>query len=248
MGTTFGSMLLGSTDRDRLRDWYCRAFDLAPDENGVIVAGEVGVIVESRDDVAATNAEPGRFIVNFHVDDAVAAAAHLDTLGVTWVTEVAERGPGRIGTLIDPDGNYVQVIELSDEYTGRRTPKAPATMRPGDGFSGFSVRDVPAARAFYEGTLGLEVGEMGDMIELKLGRRASVLVYPKDDHTPAAFTVLNFPVDDIDAAVDDLTARGVVFERYPGIEADEKGISRGEPLIAWFTDPSGNVLSVLQEG
>jgi predicted enzyme related to lactoylglutathione lyase len=119
-------------------------------------------------------------------------------------------------------------------------------------FSGFSVDDLDRAREFYEQTLGLRVtvmSEMGGMLRLHLGGGAEVLVYPKADHAPATFTVLNFPVADVDAVVDQLTARGVRFERYEGFEQDEKGIARGQgPDIAWFTDPAGNVFSVLSEG
>jgi catechol 2,3-dioxygenase-like lactoylglutathione lyase family enzyme len=117
-------------------------------------------------------------------------------------------------------------------------------------FSGFSVDDVPAARAFYADTLGLEVTEENGMLTLHLAGDRPVIVYPKPDHQPATFTILNFPVPDVEAAVDGLTARGVVFERYEGteIETDAKGVFRGGgPLIAWFTDPAGNVLSVIEQ-
>ncbi|MFB7544849.1 VOC family protein [Streptomyces zaomyceticus] len=120
-------------------------------------------------------------------------------------------------------------------------------------FSGFSVDDLDAARRFYGETLGLKVDEEGQddmrMLFLTLAGRTRVFVYPKDDHAPATFTILNFAVDDIDRAVDELTGRGVTLERYEGFEADDKGIVRveGGPAIAWFTDPAGNVLSVLQE-
>ncbi|MFC9797363.1 VOC family protein [Streptomyces sp. NPDC057695] len=120
-------------------------------------------------------------------------------------------------------------------------------------FSGFSVDDLDAARRFYGETLGLRVAEEGDgdmrMLLLTLADGARILVYPKDDHTPATFTILNFAVDDIDRAVDELTGRGVTLERYDGFEADAKGVVRAEggPPIAWFKDPAGNVLSVLQE-
>lgn len=114
-------------------------------------------------------------------------------------------------------------------------------------FSGFSVDDIPAARRFYEGTLGLRVSEEHGMLSLHLAGDRDTLVYPKPDHTPATFTILNFPVDDIEQAVDQLTARGVEFERYDGADQDERGIFRGGgPLIAWFKDPAGNVLSVIQ--
>ncbi|MFE7775023.1 VOC family protein [Streptomyces sp. NPDC057445] len=115
-------------------------------------------------------------------------------------------------------------------------------------FSGFSADDIAKAKQFYGGTLGLRVSEEHGLLILHLAGAARVLVYPKDDHTPAAFTVLNFPVDDIDEAVDGLAARGVTFERYEGLGQDEKGIARGEgPDIAWFKDPAGNILSVLKE-
>jgi catechol 2,3-dioxygenase-like lactoylglutathione lyase family enzyme len=115
-------------------------------------------------------------------------------------------------------------------------------------FSGFAVDDVPAARRFYGETLGLKVSEEHGLLTLHLAGDRPTLVYPKPDHTPASFTILNFPVDDIEQAVDALTERGVRFERYDGFEQDERGIMReGGPYIAWFKDPAGNVLSVLQE-
>lgn len=115
-------------------------------------------------------------------------------------------------------------------------------------FSGFSVSDTAAARAFYAGVLGLDVAEDHGLLRIRLGSGAQVIAYPKDGHVPATFTILNFPVPDIDAAVAELTARGVQMERYPGTGADDNGIVRsGGPLIAWFRDPAGNILSVLQE-
>ncbi|UGQ12938.1 VOC family protein [Yinghuangia sp. ASG 101] len=115
-------------------------------------------------------------------------------------------------------------------------------------FSGFAVRDVAAAADFYGRVLGLDVAQDGGLLRLNLPGGAAVLVYPKPDHVPATFTILNFPVDDIDAAVDELTARGVAMLKYDAFPADEKGVSRqsGGPPIAWFTDPSGNVLAVLE--
>jgi predicted enzyme related to lactoylglutathione lyase len=115
-------------------------------------------------------------------------------------------------------------------------------------FSGFAVDDVDAAREFYGSTLGIETsdGPMG-LLQLHIAGGHPIIVYPKPDHTPATFTVLNFPVDDVDAAVDELASRGVAFEHYDGMPQDEKGIMRGNgPDIAWFRDPAGNVLSVLR--
>ncbi len=115
-------------------------------------------------------------------------------------------------------------------------------------FSGFSVDDIPAARAFYGDTLGLEVADMEDMLDVTLGNGTHVLIYPKPNHQPATFTILNFPVPDVDATVDELASRGVAFEHYdePDLKTDEKGVSRGNgPTIAWFRDPARNILSVL---
>jgi catechol 2,3-dioxygenase-like lactoylglutathione lyase family enzyme len=115
-------------------------------------------------------------------------------------------------------------------------------------FSGFAVDDVPKARKFYGATLGLKTSEEYGLMTLHIAGDRPTLVYPKPDHTPATYTILNFPVDDIDHAVEQLAARGVRFERYDGLEQDESGIVRGGgPYIAWFKDPAGNVLSVLQE-
>ena len=115
-------------------------------------------------------------------------------------------------------------------------------------FSGFAVDDLARARQFYGETLGIRTSEQYGLMTLHLAGGRDTLVYPKPGHTPATYTILNFPVDDIDAAVDELTARGVRFERYEGLAQDEKGISRGDgPDIAWLTDPAGNILAVLQE-
>jgi len=113
-------------------------------------------------------------------------------------------------------------------------------------FSGFSVDNIPKAKAFYSNTLGLEVTEEYGMLRLHLATGAEILIYPKEDHVPATYTILNFQVNDIEKSTEELIARGVAFEHYPG--TDEKGIQRGGgPLIAWFKDPAGNILSVLQE-
>jgi catechol 2,3-dioxygenase-like lactoylglutathione lyase family enzyme len=116
-------------------------------------------------------------------------------------------------------------------------------------FGGFSVSDAEEAKAFYADKLGLRVEDNhGGMFTLKLAGGRDTIVYPSPRHAPASYTVLNFPVDDIEAAVDGLVERGVLFQRYDGIPVDERGIMReGGPLIAWFTDPAGNVLSVLQD-
>lgn len=120
-------------------------------------------------------------------------------------------------------------------------------------FSSFSVDDLAQAKDFYHTTLGLEISEEYGMLTLKLATGGNVFLYPKENHQPASFTVLNFPVDDIDRAVDELKAKGITFERYPDMHQDDKGIARGAaehkgPDIAWFKDPAGNILAVLKEG
>jgi catechol 2,3-dioxygenase-like lactoylglutathione lyase family enzyme len=118
-------------------------------------------------------------------------------------------------------------------------------------FSGFSVNDPRKAKDFYSRTLGLEVSESDGMLDLHLAGGNNILIYTKPNHTPASFTVLNFPVDSVDKTVDELARRGVRFERYddPSIKTDAKGIHRGSegPTIAWFKDPAGNILSVLEQ-
>lgn len=121
-------------------------------------------------------------------------------------------------------------------------------------FGSFSVNDIGKAKEFYSQTLGLEVsetsGEMSGLLSLHIAGGNDILIYPKPDHTPATFTILNFPVDNIEEAVEKLTGRGVKFEIYneDELKTDEKGIFRGEgPKIAWFKDPAGNILSVLEE-
>jgi predicted enzyme related to lactoylglutathione lyase len=118
-------------------------------------------------------------------------------------------------------------------------------------FSGFSVNDLAAAKDFYGKTLDVDVKEHEQYLELQIAGGTKILVYPKPNHVPATFTILNFPVDDIDKAVDELVSRGIRFEHYNegGITTDAKGISRGNggPAMAWFKDPAGNILSVLKQ-
>ncbi len=123
------------------------------------------------------------------------------------------------------------------------------TLKDSKAFSGFAVPDIAAAQAFYADTLGIDVTQENGILTLHLGGGRDTIVYPKADHQPATYTILNFPVPDVEGTVDALTERGVAFERYEGTpaETDAKGVFRkGGPLIAWFTDPAGNILSVIQ--
>ncbi len=123
-------------------------------------------------------------------------------------------------------------------------------LRDTKAFRGFSAADIQTAKKFYSETLGMDVTESHGLLALRLAGGNNVLIYPKPNHVPATFTVLNFPVKDVDLAVDELTKRGVRFEMYdlPDLKTDKKGIMRGNgPTIAWFKDPAGNILSVIEE-
>ena len=123
-------------------------------------------------------------------------------------------------------------------------------LKDSKAYSGFSVNDIQTAKEFYGRTLGLKISESNGLLHLHLAGGATVLVYPKPNHSPATFTILNFPVANVDTAVDELTKRGVRFEIYDEVDfkTDDRGVSRGiGPVIAWFRDPAGNILSVLED-
>jgi catechol 2,3-dioxygenase-like lactoylglutathione lyase family enzyme len=146
---------------------------------------------------------------------------------------------------MEPPSDHFPAARRST-YRERSEGEEKAMFADTKAFSGFAVDDIDTAREFYGGTLGLKTSVEYGLITLHLAGERPTLVYPKPDHTPADYTILNFPVDDIDKAVDELAARGVQFERYENLSQDEKGIARGEgPDIAWFKDPAGNVLAVL---
>ena len=245
------SMLLASSDPEQLHAWYAAALEPEQDTktNGyrILTFGGFTILIDRRDDVTGPNPQPGRTILNFDVGDARAVARRLDDMGVTWRAELEEREPGLFATAIDPDGNYVQIIQLHPGH-GPAVAGQRGTLAGAPAFSGFSVDDLAAAREFSAGVLGLDVSDANGLLTLHLPGGREVLMYPKPNHVPATFTILNFPVRDIDAAVDDLSARGVRFERYDGFAQDGRGIQRDPngPLIAWFTDPAGNILAVLQ--
>ena len=116
-------------------------------------------------------------------------------------------------------------------------------------FSGFAVPDLEQAKQFFGETLGLRVDDQDGSLDLHIAGDRSILIYPKPDHTPATYTILNFPVADVEGTVDALVERGVRFERYEGFDQDDRGILRGGgPPIAWFKDPAGNILSVIGQG
>jgi catechol 2,3-dioxygenase-like lactoylglutathione lyase family enzyme len=250
--TRLNSMLLASPDPERLHAWYAAALEPEQDTktNGyrILTFGGFTILIDHRDDISGANPQPARAILNFEVADARAVVRRLDGMGVQWKAELEEREPGLFATAIDPDGNYVQIIQLHPGH-GPTAARGDGVLSAAPAFSGFSVNDLAAAREFYAGVLGLDVAEANGLLTLHVLGGRDVLVYPKPTHAPATFTILNFPVPDIDAAVADLTARGVQFERYDGFMQDDRGIQRDPdgPAIAWFTDPAGNILAVLQE-
>jgi catechol 2,3-dioxygenase-like lactoylglutathione lyase family enzyme len=257
-----GSILLASTDPGGLRTWYERAFGVPADADGFLQLGGVGLLVDGRDDVAPRTAEPARVIINVHVDDARATARHLDALGVTWLAEMGyrEQAGAWFGTVLDPDGNYVQVIELTEAYrTGRRMRQA---ERSGGALAAATVgarlpaQDLDRARRFYAEKLGLQPAETRPGgLRYRCGSGSFSLFQsagrPSGEHTQMAWQV-----DDIDAVVAELRARGVVFERYdlPGLRTDD-GVAEvagnypsdgGAERAAWFRDSEGNLLGVGQ--
>ncbi len=141
--------------------------------------------------------------------------------------------------------------ELINERSNKIKDTRSKILKDSEAFSGFSVDDIQKAKEFYGQTLGLNVSEVDEMglISLKLAGGSEVMIYPKSDHAPAQFTILNFPIEDIEKVVADLKTNGVQFEHYEGdLETDEHGIFRGDgPLIAWFKDPAGNIISVLEK-
>ncbi|MGH9186013.1 MAG: VOC family protein [Acidimicrobiales bacterium] len=249
---TLDSILLASTDPDRLTPWYMAALDVdrvtTVDEYRILEIGDLQLLVDRRDDIAQRNGEPGRLILNVAVADARSTVDRLNALGTAWVATLEARDGRLFATAIDPDGNYVQFIQTNGDDLGDAGRKAgTAALQETRAYTGFAVNDIDVAREFYAQTLGLTVTDEHDQLALHVGGGQPILVYPKPDHVPAAFTILNFPVDAIEPAVDSLSSRGIHFQRY-GSGQDAKGIDRSGdgPPIAWFTDPFGNILSVIE--
>jgi predicted enzyme related to lactoylglutathione lyase len=260
---TIGSFLLASTDPVRLRGWYERAFGVTADTDGFLPFGEVGLLVNSRDDVAAKAAEPARVILNLHVDDAEATARHLDAIGVTWLAplEYREQAGAWFGTVLDPDGNYVQIIELTPAYWAARQQRA---RQAGQGpLAGAAVsarlpaQDLERARRFYAEKLGLEPAETRPGgLRYQCGS-ASFSVFQSAGRPSGEHTQLAWQVDDLDAVVAELRRRGVVLEdvNVPGLRT-VNGIAEvtgnypsaggGGERAAWFRDSEGNLLGIGQ--
>ena len=247
-----GSILLATTNVSRLRDWYGRAFGVAPNSDGFFEFGGVSVLVDHRDDVADEVAEPERVILNFHVADARAMAAHLDGLGVTWVAPVEFRGDAWFATLRDPDGNLVQIIELTPSYWATRGgPLAGSPVA-----SRLPAQDLDRARRWYSDKLGLEPVEAREGGLLYRCGGAAFGLFASAGQPSGAHTQMGWEVADIDATVAELRSRGVVFEEYdlPGlttvdgiadIEGNYPSKGTGERAV-WFHDSEGNLLGIGQ--
>lgn len=258
-----GSILLASKDPERLRSWYESAFGVTADADGFLSLGEVGLLVDGRDDVAAKAAEPARLILNVHVDDARTTARQLDSLGVTWLAELEyrEQAGAWFGTVLDPDGNYLQIIELTEAYWAGRGERA---RQAGSGPLAEAVvstrlpaQDLDRARRFYAEKLGLQP------TETRLGglryacRSGSFSVFESAGRPSGEHTQMAWQVADIEAVVAELRKRGVEFEEVdlPGLRTVD-GIAEvagnypsaggGGERAAWFRDSEGNLHGIGQ--
>ena len=253
-----GSILLASTNPSRLRAWYERALGVTADTDGFLPLGGADLLIEARDDVAAVAAEPARLILNLHVADARAAARRLDAAGVTWLAELEYRPPAGawFGTVTDPDGNYLQIIELTDAYWSGRQKRA-RTARNGSladaAVSGrLPAQDLERARRFYAEKLGIEPAEVRPGGLRYRCAAGSFSVFESAGRPSGEHTQLAWQVDDVAATVALLRERGVVFEEYdaPGmrtadgiaeVEGNYPSAGGGGELAAWFYDSEGNL-------
>ncbi len=258
-----GSILLASADPTAVRAWYECAFDVHPDPDGFLPFGTVDLLITARDDVAPMNPEPGRVIINIHVQDAQATAAHLSAIGATWLAQLEYRRPDEawFGTVIDSDGNYVQIIELTEAYWAARRLRHKqarlSVLEVASAATRLPAQDLDRARRFYADKLGLlpvesrpgglryECGAGGFVLFESSGR-------PSGEHTQMAWQV-----EDLESVVAELRNRGVVFDEYdmPGLRtinsvAEVAGNYPSHGGVgeraAWFHDSEGNLLAVGQ--
>ena len=245
------SLLIGSADPDRLRRWYVDALGVEPDADGFQQFGPVGVQVTGRDDVPASTAEPGRYVLNFHVPDIQVAAQHLDGLGAAWVAPVEYRDAGLwFGAVEDPDGNHVQLIEITPEYwvqKQRRTGGDAGPIADATAVAKLPAQDLDRARTWYAEVLGLEPADERDGGLLYSVGGVPFTLFASEGAPSGDHTQLGFAVRDLELAVSGLRDRGVEFEggivdvhgHYPSTGAT------GE-RATWFRDSEGNLIGISQ--
>jgi len=261
MTSSIRSILLASTDPDRLRRWYVDAVGAETDADGFLDLG-VGVLVDGRDDVAAATAEPGRVILNHHVPDIHAAARRLDELKANWVAPVEFRDAGLwFGTVTDPDGNYVQLIQTTPDYWVQKRQRAGGAVGPLSGAE-LAVRlpaqDLDRARAFYAEKLGLEpVDERQGALLYSCGGQ-EFAVFQSVGKASGDHTQLGFVVPDLDVAVAELRARGLELEDADAADWGDLDVTDGIVTVPdyypskpatgeraiWFRDSEGNLLGL----
>jgi catechol 2,3-dioxygenase-like lactoylglutathione lyase family enzyme len=258
-----GSILLASTDPEALRSWYERALGVKANADGFLQLGEVGLLIDGREDVAVETAEPARVILNLHVADAQGTARHLDSLGVTWIADLEYRDAAGawFGTVLDPDGNYLQIIELTPAYWAARRERS---GRPAAGplldaavSTRLPAQDLDRARRFYAEKLGLEPAETRPGGLRYQCRSGSFSVFESAGEPSGGHTQMAWKVDDVESVVAELRRRGVEFEDVdvPGLRT-VNGIAEvtgnypsaggtGE-RAAWFRDSEGNMHGIGQ--
>jgi len=260
MTSSIDSILLASSDPERLRRWYVEAFDVQPDADGFLLLGSVGVLIDGRDDVDPRTVEPGRVMLNHHVADIHAAARRLHAMGAPWVAPVEYRGDAGLwfGTVEDPDGNYVQLIQTTPEYWVLKRQRAGASTGPLAGASvnvRLPAQDLDRARAFYSERLGLDpIDERPGGLLYTCGGQEFV-IFASTGKASGDHTQLGFQVPDLESAVAQLRARGLEFEHFEFGDLEVKdGIvtipgyysskpPTGERAI-WFRDSEGNLLGL----
>lgn len=248
------SLLLGSTDPVRLRDWYATALDAHADPDGFVHFGAVHVLTDERDELAPRTVEPGRVILNYHVTDIRAHCRHLDGIGVEWISklEYREQAGAWFATLLDIDGNYLQLIELTPDYWRLRRGRHGGTARGPLSDASAAVRlpaqDLDRARAWYAEKLGLEPAETRDGgLSYECGG-TSFVVFASTGAPSGTHTQMGFIVGDIETTVAELRARGVelLVDGITDVEGHYASTGASGERAIWFHDSEGNLLGVSQ--
>lgn len=249
--TSLNSLLLGSSDPARLRQWYIDALGVQPDADGFLQFGPVAVLVDGRDDVDPRTVEPGRVVLNYNVTDIKRTAQHLDERGETWVAGVEYRDAGLwFATVEDPDGNYVQLIETTPEYWRHKLLRAGGSAGPLDRASvgiRLPAQDLGRARTWYADKLGLEPVEERDGGLRFLCGGTEFVVFASTGVASGTHTQMSFTVPDLELAIDGLRDRGVEFEgEIVEVEGHYPSTGATGERATWFRDSEGNLLGLGQ--